>query len=318
MRFNEQSLLIESVQLEDEHYRITDRGPLEKLTASIADLGVIDPPMVCAQAGGYRIVAGFRRIEGCRLLGHAKIRARVLPGDGDEVTRVRLAIADNSLQRPLGPIETARALNLLARASDSEHALSRHAAALALPDNPALMRKIMSLTMLPAGLQEHLAAGELTLAMALDLQRFDQPTAEILARLFADLKLGLNRQREMLTLVTEIARREQATVVDILSDPGLAEILSAPDLDRGQKAGRLRVLLRRRRYPAISSTTARFQGLVRELTLGPGVRLIPPVDFEGTTYTVAIGFDRLDQLETRSRGLAKIFTSRGFKDFLAK
>ncbi|MFZ0610916.1 MAG: ParB N-terminal domain-containing protein [Desulfobacterales bacterium] len=318
MRFNEQPLPIESLSLEDAHYRITTSGLIEKLTDSIAALGVIDPPLVCAKAGGYRIVAGFRRIEACRLLGQAEIRARVLPGDSDEVTRVRLAIADNSLQRPLGPIETAHALNLLAKISDSEDALSRHAAALALPANPALMRKIMSLTMLPAGLQARLASGELTLPMALDLRRFDQQTAEALARLFADLKLGLNRQREMLVLVTEIARREQATVVDILADPGLAEILSAPDLERGQKAGRLRDLLRHRRYPVISSTADRFQDLVRELNLGPGVRLVPPVDFEGTTYTMAIGFDRLDQLQARGRQLERVVSSRRFKDFLGE
>ncbi len=318
MRFDERSLPVESLRLEDAHYRLTTSGPVETLTGSIAVLGVIDPPIVCATAGGYRIVAGFRRIEACRLLGHAEIRARVLPGDGDEADRVRLAIADNSLKRPLGPIETARALNLLAGISDGEETLSRQAAALALPDNPALMRKIMSLTILPEGLQARLASGELTLAMALDLRRFDTRTAEALARLFADLKLGLNRQREMLALVTEIARREQATVVDILTDPGLAEILSAADLERGQKAGRLRELLRQRRYPAISSTAARFQDLVRELNLGPGVRLVPPVDFEGATYTVAVCFERLDQLQARGRRIEKVVSSRRFKEFLGE
>lgn len=316
MRFNEQSLPLERLRLEDEHYRITTPGPIENLTESIAALGVIDSPIVCATSGEYQIVAGFRRIAACRRLGRSEVRARVLPKGSDEATHVRLAIADNSLQRPLDVIETARALNLLAKISAGEEALSHQAAALALPANPALMRKIRSLTLLPAGLQARLETGELTLAMALDLRRFDQETAEILARLFADLKLGLNRQREMLALLTEIARRDQVTVGEILADPAFTQILSAPDLERGQKAGRLRNLLRQRRYPVISSTAARFEDLVRELNLGPGVRLVPPADFEGTTYTVAIAFDRLDQLQGRGRQLEKVVSSRRFKDFL--
>ena len=109
------------------------------------------------KAGGYQILAGFRRIDACRLLGRYDIRVRVLPADIDDSTCVRLAIADNSLQRPLNLIETARALNLLAGVAADETDLSRLAAGLALPGNPSLMRKIMSLTTLPAGLQTRLA-----------------------------------------------------------------------------------------------------------------------------------------------------------------
>ncbi len=102
----------------------------------------------------------------------------MLPTDIDDSTCVRLAIADNSFQRPLDLIETARALNLLAGVAADEMELSRQAAGLALPDNPSLMRKIMSLSTLPAGLQSRLAAGELSLAMALELKRLDSATAE--------------------------------------------------------------------------------------------------------------------------------------------
>jgi len=318
MNFNEQSLSLESLHLRDTHYRITTSDEIDKLRNSIAALGVLNPPILRQKAGGYRIVAGFRRIDACRLLGRRNIRARVLPTDIDDSTSVWLAIADNSLQRPLNLIETARALNLLAGVAADEMELSRQAAVLALPDNPSLMRKIMSLTTLPAGLQNRLAAGELAMAMALELKRLDSVTAESLGRLFADLKLGLNRQRELLSLLTEIARREEMTVSELLTDPAFRNLMSAPDLERSQKAGRLRSLLRRRRYPVMSAAMAGFQDLVRHLNLGPGVQLVPPGNFEGTTYTLAITFDRFDQLRDRSLQIENLLRSQTLKAFFEK
>jgi ParB family transcriptional regulator, chromosome partitioning protein len=318
MRFNEQSLPLKSLQLEDSVYRITTSDAIDKLKDSIAALGVLDPPIVRQMAGGYQIVAGFRRIDACRLLGRYDIRARVLPTDIGDSTSVRLAIADNSFQRPLNLIETARALNLLAGVAADEMDLSRQAAELALPDNPSLMRKIMSLTSLPAGLQNRLMAGELAMAMALELKRLDSATAENLGRLFADLKLGLNRQRELLTLLTEIARREEITVSELLNESALRNLLSASEIERSQKAGQLRSLLRRRRYPVMSSATAGFKDLVRQLHLGPGVQLVPPGNFEGTTYTLAITFDRVDQLRDRSLQIENLLRSQALKAFFEK
>ena len=318
MRFNEQSLPLKSLQLEDSVYRITTSDAIDKLKDSIAALGVLDPPILRQRAGGYQIVAGFRRIDGCRLLGRSDIRARVLRPDTDDSICVRLAIADNSLQRPLNLIETARALNLLAGVAADEMELSREAAVLALPDNPSLMRKIMSLTTLPVGLQTRLAAGELAMAMALELKRLDSATAESLGHLFADLKLGLNRQREVLSLLIEIARREKITVSALLNESALRNLLSAPEIDRSQKAEQLRSLLRRRRYPVMSAARAQFQHLVRDLNLGPGVQLVPPGHFEGTTYTLAITFDRLDQLRDRSLQIENLHRNQALKVFLEK
>ncbi|MGB5616345.1 MAG: ParB N-terminal domain-containing protein [Desulfobacterales bacterium] len=316
MRFNEQSLPLKSLQLEDTVYRITTADVIDKLKDSIAALGVLDPPILRQKAGAYQIVAGFRRIDACRLLGRSDLRARVLPTDTDDSTCVRLAIADNSLQRPLNLIETARALNLLSGVAADEMELSRQATVLALPDNPSLMRKIMSLTTLPAGLQTRLVAGELAMAMALELKRLDSATAESLGRLFADLKLGLNRQRELVSLLTEIARREKITISELLNEPALQNLLSTPEIERSQKAGQLRSLLRRRRYPVMSAATTGFQDLVRHLNLGPGVQLVPPGNFEGTTYSLTITFDRLEQLRDRSLQIEHLLHSRTLRAFL--
>jgi ParB family chromosome partitioning protein len=316
MRFDQRSLPLDHLRANDAVYRITTSGAVVTLTHSIAELGVLHPPTVRRRAGGYQIVAGFRRIAACRHLGWSAVAARILPEHSDHAACVRLAIADNSLQRPLNLIETARALALLADVAADESEWRRQAALLSLPSNPVLMRKTMALTTLPPDLQATLASGGLSLSMALELKRFGNATAASLARLFTDLKLGLNRQREIVTLLEDIARRDRTTVAKVLAQPALQAILRAPAHDRTQKAERLRRHLRRRRYPQISAASDRFDTLVRQLNLGPGVRLTPPAHFEGATYTLTILFERLEQLRERSRQIQTLLSSRPLSTFM--
>lgn len=315
MRFENKTIALAGVRLDDATYRITTAVGCDDLKPSIASLGIIHPPILRRIGETYRIVSGFRRIEACRLLNEVNINAWLLPDAIDELTCARLAVADNSLQRPLNLIETSRALNLLAAAAGSEH-FSRLAAELHLPDNPELIRKIMALDALPPALKSGVMNADISLTMALELNRMETGVGETLALLFGELNLGLNRQRELLTLLTEIAQREEKPIGALLAEPDIRNVWTAADLDRAQKAARLRTLLKRRRYPAISDTAERFQTLVGRLNLDSGVTLTPPGHFEGTTYTLTISFDRLEQLAERARRLPALAQNQQLRRFL--
>jgi ParB family chromosome partitioning protein len=316
MRFNEESISLAHICAADATYRITTAESSDDLKKSIAVLGLIHSPILHPTAAGYRIIAGFRRIEALRALGRVSLKARFLPDGSDESTRVNLAIADNSLQRALNPIESSRALNLLSSVAVDERHLIQMAAALSLPNNPTLMTKLMTLTSMPAAVQHGVLSGELPLSMALELKKFDAMTAETLARIFTDLRLGLNRQRELLTLLHEIAMREDRSIDALLGDSEVRGIVENANLDNARKSGQLRVLLFRWRYPAISERETRFKDLLKALHLGSGVKLIPPGNFEGTTYTLSITFDRIAQLMERGRSLEALDRSDALRKFL--
>ena len=316
MRFNEESISLAHICAADATYRITTTDSIDDLKKSIAGIGLIHSPILHPTTAGYRIVAGFRRIEALRALGRVTLQARLLPDDSDESTRVNLAIADNSLQRALNPIESSRALNLLSSVAVDERHLIQMAAALSLPNNPALMAKHMTLTSMPAAVQHGVVSGELPLSMALELKKFDTKTAESLARIFTELRLGLNRQRELLTLLHEIAMREDRSIDALLVGSDVRGIIDNADLDNVRKSGRLRALLFRRRYPAISARAARFNDLVKALRLGSGVKLSPPGNFEGTVYTLSIYFDRKAQLVDRGKCIETLIRSDALGKFL--
>jgi hypothetical protein len=48
------------------------------------------------------------------------------------------------------------------------------------------------------------------------------------------------------------------------------------------------------------------------------MQLVPPDNFEGTTYTLAITFDRLDQLRDRRLQIENLLRSQTLKAFFEK
>ena len=79
--------------------------------------------------------------------------------------------------------------------------------------------------------------------------------------------------------------------------------------DRSQKTVHLRQYLRRRRYPSITSVENDFEARVRFLDLESGMALIPPRDFEGTTFCFHLNFNNLGELQHRLSRLTKISSS---------
>ena len=318
MHFNIESIPLAHINAADTTYRITTAKRGDNLIHSIAAIGLMSPPIVYPVTADYRIIAGFRRIEACRDLGWTHLTARLLPVECDELTLVKWAIADNSLQRPLNLIESSRSLNLLSKITVDARHLSKCAAILSLPANPEMITKLISLITMATAIQRGVESGDLTLAMALELDQLAPHTGEALARMFIDLRLGLNRQRELMSLLFEIAKREDRSIDALLAEKEVKQIIDNEGLDNPQKSRQLRDLLHRRRFPSISEKLARFDGLVKALRLGSGVNLTPPVNFEGTSYTLSIAFDGIDQLEQRANCLEVLKRGDTLKKFMAE
>ncbi len=279
---------------------LTD-APSDALTESIRRLGLLQPPLIgppdpAAQqatppgdgAGLYRIISGFRRIAACVRLGMDVIPARL--HRGTDLDRALAAVADNALCRPLSLIESSRALRLLERFAPDPKALPALAAAAGLPGSAEWIRKTRPLCDLPEPIRRGVADGAIPLAMALSLARLDPADGSTLARLFRDLRPGLNKQREILLMAREIALRDGIALTAVLNAPEMTAAIEDPGRDRNQRAEALRALLRARRYPALSAAEAAFERDRRRLSLPPEIRLAPPPAFESGRFTFQLEF----------------------------
>jgi ParB family chromosome partitioning protein len=294
------------IDTQDTTYRITTRSQLEDLLDTIPSLGLLHPPVLIESASGYSVVCGFGRIAACRQLGWKSLSARIHAANQNRFQLARLAIADNSLQRPLNLIETSRALNLLVDTSPDRQQLEKAARELGLPVNPSVAAKIRQLCRLAIPIQQGILSDTINLAMALELGDMDAKDAETLVALFSGLKLGLNKQRELLLLATEIARREDISVQQLIDEQAFQDILQKADLDRAIRRQQIRSLLRKRRYPAISEAETNYQKQVRQLKLGKQIQLFPPRDFEGTTYAMTLYFKNHQDLRHLNAKINKI------------
>lgn len=311
-----QTVMLAEVDSADTTFRISTRTELDHLILSIQKLGLMHAPVLKAKPPGYVIVCGFRRIAACRNLGWTRIPARVLRKNFGFFETAQLAIADNALQRQLNLIETSRALKLLKGVSTEKESLMAAAAELGLPLSPAIVPKLTKICDLSLPIQKGILAGVIDLSMALALDRFNPEDGQALLGLFDHLKLGLNRQRELLLLLEEISKREEIPIRQLMAEKSLNHIFKNTEIDRSNKRQQVRTYLRRRRFPMISEAETRYKTFVKQLKLGPNINLTPPKDFEGMTYMMTIRFDTQKELNNLKDKLEKIIHHPGLDKIL--
>lgn len=319
----DQSLLLRSVplahiNLADDSFRITTKQDIKELAVSIGNLGLLNPPLVVKKKSSFTIVSGFRRVSACHELGWSDILTRMLSPDLSHSRCLRIAIADNAFQRPLNLIEISRCIHKLLSNEINVQQLTKIAGVLGLPVNPSLIRRLSNLCLLPVPIQESILTGTISLSMANELESLDSESAVALASLFAQLKMGLNRQREIVMLVKEIAKREHISPRAVLRKASLRRIIEDRNLDKAQANRHIRHVLRKWRFPEISRTQQLYEKHAKNLKLGRSIRLIPPNDFEGNVYTLTMSFSNLTELQTLRHKMEQLARNSSIKTILER
>jgi ParB family chromosome partitioning protein len=304
------------IDTEDLTFRITTRRGIEDLLGSIQKTGLIQPPVLIENPTGYTIVCGFRRIAACRKLGWTRITARILEKTIDRFKTAQFSIADNALQRSLNLVEASRALNLLDDFGPDNQQRREAAEALGLPISQSLAPAVKRICRLPLVVQEGILKDTINLSMALELGGLEPLTAEGLVRLFDQLKVGLNNQRELLLLLKEIAEREETAIPQLIAEKPLQEVLKTVEMDRAVKRQKVRSYLRRRRFPAITKAETEYCKWVKQLKLGNNINLIPPKDFEGNTFSMTLRFNNRQDLNDLNKKIEEIIQHPAFGKIL--
>jgi ParB family chromosome partitioning protein len=318
MQFKEDTVPLSAINTNDRHYRITTDTSIEDLGASIEVVGLLNRPFLTRQPSGYRIVAGFRRINACQSLQWSKIEAKVLEPGKPDFECVKMAITDNSFQRSLNLIEISRSVGLIRSVIENDGILLKMATQLGLPNNLSFLKKAETLFHLPWPIQEGVLSGSIPLAMALSLAKLKDDDAVEFAEIFNALKLSLNKQREILTLIQEIAARENISIRELLTEKEIKDLIVVDSNDRAEKTRMLRKYLKRRRFPEITRAETAFAKGVKKLKLGSSIQLIPPKNFEGSIYTLQLYFKNLADLKDRKTTLDKLIQTQDLATILKR
>ncbi|MCF8050456.1 MAG: ParB/RepB/Spo0J family partition protein [Desulfobacterales bacterium] len=310
------TISLDRIDLSDDTYRVTTQSDPAELARSIGAVGVLSPPIVKQRRGRWSVVCGFRRMAACRLLGRNPIACRILSDDSDFLTCAKIAVADNASQRRLNPVELSRAYRLLSRALSFEE-LPIAAGEIGLPDGQELIEKLWDLCTASAQIQRGIVDERIALPVALELIRMPEAETTAFAELLASVPLSLNRQREALALIREIARREDLDFTAVVHSPELAGIAQDPETALPQKGKALLSALKRRRFPSRFKFEEAFEQKRRQLPLGEGMSLLPPPNFEGSRYVLQLSFHSADQIaEQLDRG-RKVAQSKMLQEILS-
>ncbi len=314
MKFKCQRVALNHVNSNNTTYKITTRDVADGLGNSIQAHGVINPPILKAQGAQFIIVAGFKRIDACRQIGLQEMRCHVLPPEADPEHCARIAIIDNATQRDLNLIEQANAISLLSRLHSTEDQLVLAARACGLSVNERMVQKLRNVGRMPAELRLGLLQGFIAFPVALQLYQIgDQRLIQAITNLLKELKMGLNRQREMVDWIVAILRRDGIGIDELLHSGDMFNIRMNSDLDHRQKAQGMRSLIKKKRFPAITQYERQYNKMVRALKLSKGTRLLAPPHFEGQTYSFQFDFQSYEELLIKHREFTNLVKSDQIK-----
>lgn len=170
---------IETISPNPEQPRVGfDEAGIEELADSIRVHGVLQPLVVERDGhGGYRLIAGERRLRAARRAGLRTVPALVRPPTESRRHALELALVENLQRADLGALEEAAAYARLADA----FGLSHEAIGLRIGRSRSAVANTLRLLQLPASIQQALGERRLSAGHARALLALDGATAQELA-----------------------------------------------------------------------------------------------------------------------------------------
>lgn len=302
---------MKDIYLEDERFRTSYHSALEKMMLSLEKVGLLHPPYVTLRDNRYILVSGWKRVLSCLRLTLSKIPVFVLDGK-DDLQAFSLAFYENLATRELSLMEKAEILARLKRFGEDEERIIRHY--LPLLDIPQTLSHLDDYTAF-AGFDPEVKKVIIEKNMSFPslklLSRFTRQDQKRLLPLI--FPLGQNKRREILEDVLEISKRNDIPVQNIILSGEIQAILTDSSLSSLQKADRVRLLLRKRRYPTFSSWTDSFDSVLKTLHWPEDITVLPPPFFEEEHFTVQFTFENLKQFKAN---LGRLEELSSHKDFL--
>ncbi len=294
------------IDLQDRAFKISTEQSLSGLVTSIAEIGLIHPPfLIHRKASSYSIVSGFRRVQACRDLGWSEIPVRLLPADASPLSVLSLAVADNAQHRELNLLEQARTVEKLASFFPSDIELAAYSGCLGLSFNQELVSRLKRINQLSSPILDCIRRGCLSLTIALELGKLEVKAGEALARLFEEIRPTLNQQKEICSLLRDIACAEDRLISDLLETGEMHAILFNKDYSRQQKLKHVRSFLHKRRYPWMSRFEKAFEENRRALMLPHTIAFKAAPGFEAQEFSICLSFQTVtefaDQIQTLER-----------------
>lgn len=314
-----QKIPISRIDLGDETFSVNFMPDLHRLRSSIEEIGLIQPVLLRRKRDGYQIVCGFRRISVLKEMGGSDILSIVLDEEEkDDLRLFFLCLHENLTSRGFNTIEKAIALDKLVHQFHVEPVtvVKKYLPLFDLEADDKILNTYLSLIPMEEEMKRYVLKEKVSRTNIRRISVFFPKDQAALLSLISPLKLGENRLREILTLVEEIAKRDQLTIREIVKRQEIQTVLSHRELTPSQRADRMKKTLMSLRYPQMYQLERTFERKKEELNLPPNVSLQHPPFFEGKGLKIEFQFETQKDYQSVISSLSKLTEKKEFKEMI--
>lgn len=276
---------------------------LDSLQDSIDVIGILHPVVLMKSGDGYKIICGHRRVAIGQTLGQIEIPARVTESDLDPETLLALNLMENRAHRSYSDIEKGRILHKLVQAGvNEEMIIGKYMPIVGLERSKKLFQEFSRVADFATGLQLLLHEMNVPARVFCSLLKWSAPSQNIALKVFAALRPGVNKWRELIELAEEIAVIEKTSPGEILARAEIQTLIAQNGLEKHEKYDRVVQLLTPLRYPVLHDLRMKIARLIDQLSLGSRSKIRVHESFETDEIKIEIkGRDRKALIEEVER-----------------
>lgn len=302
---------LSAIDFDDLTFRLHQSIDVSSLIQSIRAVGMINPPHLQEKGDGFRIVAGFKRLEALKALKIKECDALVFDSRESELEIFLLAVRERLSNDRLDPIELSVFIQKLQDffGVDKEKIIKTYLPLAGYGRNPRVYELYSRLHELSKAWQKLVREEQTPIDLVNEMLDRTEEERDAFLNLFLILRLGKNRQREFVLLFSDVARILQQSVGQLVSSAFVQEIINEEKLTPSQKADRLKQWLWRKRYPRYAEALEAFDALIKEQKLPDGLYIQPPPFFEGDRFSAAFQFSSEKEFQNYTAALNKLLGS---------
>jgi len=314
--FEPKQLDLHELDLEDTRFRISEFFSSDRLALSIKKIGLLHPLLVTLREGRFVLVSGWKRLSACLKLGISRAPALILD-EPDDLKAFLFALYENLAGRDFSVLEKAEIVSRLHTFGLAGSKITKDILPLLeVPPTAFYLDSLLSLSKLDPNAKKAIAGKNLPFLIARMLVEFQAEDLEKIIPLL--LPLGQNKQKEVLEDLLEISKRNNVSPRHILETPGIQTVLQSSKWPPVQKSERVRLALRRERFPHLTAWEESFQSALRELGWPRGISLEPAPYFETDDMEASFQFKDEREFRAHLRKLLDVSSRQEFKKIFAR
>jgi len=300
--------------------RLTDFSldPLPpELVESIRAIGISHPLILSLKGKGLRVVCGHRRAQAARLLHLQEIPAWVVGKSQDDLSCLHHNLLENMAQSRYSDIETGRILLKLQNTGVNDTDLvQKYLPLLGREKSRKQALDFLKSAALPENLQIILHSLHCPLRVVALLFDWDEDSHRVIEEILTALRPGVNKCRELLERVDEIARRDGRTPSEILETKEVQDPLKNADLTPPEKFNAIHNFIKTLRFPNLTDLQEQVWRALDQLKLDNRIKLRVPENFEKEQFRIDLQFSSTEELQRLSEQLFRASDAQALEDLL--